>query len=171
MRTDYICRQELEHLLAALTRPNRLAMEVSLHTGLRISDVLNFRSERLSKRFYVRELKTGKRRRIYLSNELLDRCQAIAGKIYVFEGRLNQNKHRTRQAVWKDLKRIARMFRLEKNIAPHSARKVYAVDFYKKSGGDLQRVKELLNHTDEAVTALYALSDQLVKRHHGENYS
>lgn len=59
-RADYIAKQEFKHLLAALMPPNRLALEVSLATGLRISDVLNLRTERLEERMTIRELKTGK---------------------------------------------------------------------------------------------------------------
>ena len=40
MRADHVPRDELAHILAALTPPNRLALEVSLATGLRIGDVL-----------------------------------------------------------------------------------------------------------------------------------
>ena len=47
MRSDYIRREEFEHILAALTPPNRLAMRVSLATGLRIGDVLNLRTEQI----------------------------------------------------------------------------------------------------------------------------
>lgn len=165
MRTQYIDRREMSHLLAALTPPNRLALEISMSTGLRIGDVLNLKSDQLAQRFFVRELKTGKSRRIYLPGELLDRAKSMAGKIYVFENRLDYRKHRTRQAVFKDLKRVSKAFGIHENIAPHSARKVYAVEAYKRSGGDLKKVQRLLNHESEAVTMIYAMSDQLCKRH------
>jgi len=165
VRTAYIDRREMGHLLAALTPPNRLALEISMATGLRIGDVLNLKSDQLTQRFFIRELKTGKTRRIYLPGELLDRAKRMAGKIYVFENRLDYRKHRTRQAVFKDLKRVSKAFGVHDNIAPHSARKVYAVEAYKRSGGDLKKVQRLLNHESEAVTMIYAMSDQLCKRH------
>ena len=167
MRTDWIPRREFEHLLAALMPENRLAMEISLATGLRIGDVLNLRTNALKARFTVRELKTGKNKRVFLNNELLSRAIAIAGKVYVFEGRNSSLRPRTRQAVYKDLKRIAKAFRLclpkKANVAPHSARKVYAVEQYYKTGS-LEKVQQLLNHKKEAVTVLYALADQMVGR-------
>ena len=100
-------------------------MEVSLATGLRISDVLNMRTERLAERMTVRELKTGKTRRIRLPVELLQRCLAQAGKVWVFEGRQDWRRHRSRQAVYKDLKRAARLFRLPAGlqVSPHTDRK------------------------------------------------
>lgn len=48
-------------------------------------------------------------------------------------------------------------------LSPHSARKIYAVTEYRRTGS-LQRVKELLNHSDEAVTMLYAMADELTER-------
>jgi len=112
----------------------------------------------------IRELKTGKMRRIRVPMSLLARALSSAGKAYVFEGRLDWRKPRSKQALWKDLKRVARIFRLKPNIAPHSARKVWAVNEYRRTG-DLKRIQRLLNHSSEGVTMLYALADQLTAKH------
>jgi len=164
MRSDYVPKGEVVHILAALMPQNRLACEISLSTGLRINDVLSLKTEQVKKqRFTVREEKTGKTRLVRLPRELLERALSYAGQHYVFEGRLNGRQHRTRQAVYKDLRRVADFFRLKEHLSPHSLRKVYAVGEYQKHG-DLQRVKKLLNHSDEAVTILYAMADLLTKR-------
>lgn len=165
MRSEWIPKGDFEHILAALTPENRLACEISLATGLRIGDVLGLTPDKVRKqRFTIREQKTGKSRTVRLPNELVNRCLACAGQHYIFEHRLNGRQHRTRQAVFKDLKRVAKLFNAHKNITPHSARKVYAVDEFEKSGGNLQKVKRLLNHSDEAVTMLYALANIVGKR-------
>lgn len=164
VRAEYIDREVLGHVLAALMPANALALEVSAHTGLRIGDVLALKTADLKRRMYVREEKTGKRRRVYLPTELLDRLVAQAGKIWVFEGRTDYRKHRTRQAVWKDLRRAAEAFRLAEHVSPHTARKVYAVEAYRESGGDLGAVQRRLLHTDPAVTAVYAMADALTAR-------
>lgn len=158
----------MRHVLAALMPPNRLALEISLATGLRIGDVLALRADdlRSSRRPTIRELKTGKTRRITLPVELYERCLGMAGKIYVFEHRLDYTKHRTRQAVFKDMKRAAALFRIKENIAPHTARKVYAVEAYHRTG-DLKRVQKLLNHSREAVTLLYCMADILTQKRQG----
>lgn len=164
MRTDYVNNDIMGNILSALTLENRLAIYVSLTTGLRISDVLNLRTNQLKQRFVVRELKTGKTRNVRLSDKLLDDLIAISGKIFVFENRLNPRKHRTRQAVWYDIKRAARAFRVKKLVvAPHSARKIYAVNQYKRTC-DIKRVQELLNHSDESVTMIYAIADQISEK-------
>ena len=144
---------------------NRLAVRLSLATGLRINDVLSIKTAKVAERMTVTEEKTGKKRRIYIPRALLEDMLRVCGKYYVFEHRLRQNEHRTRQAVFKDLKRAAKLFRLDKdlNIAPHTARKVFAVEKLKKYG-DLKRVQKLLNHSDEAVTLVYAMADILTER-------
>ena len=153
------------HILAGLYPENRLACEISLATGLRINDVLALTPAKVKKqRFTLREEKTGKTRFIRLPKELVTRCLACAGQHYVFEGRLNGRTHRTRQAVYKDLKRVAVAFGLRKNVAPHSLRKIYAVDEFEKSGCNLKRVQKLLNHDSEAVTMLYAMANMVDRR-------
>lgn len=133
-----------------------------MHTGLRVGDCLALKTAELRYRMTVREAKTGKTRRITIPRELLEELQQHAGRIWVFEGRTDWRKHRTRQAVYKDVKRVARMYQRAHSIrpgqvSPHSARKLAAVEAYRRGGMDA--AQRLLNHSDPAVTALYALSD------------
>lgn len=166
MRSDYVQAEEFRHILAALTPENRLALEISLYTGLRIGDVLSIKSWQVKqRRFTVRESKTGKNKRVSLSLELYERALACCGKIFLFEHRYTPFKHRTRQAVYKDIKRAAKLFRLNKKlvITPHSARKIYAVEAFKEYGS-LDKIKNLLNHSDEAVTLIYVMSQEMTER-------
>ena len=166
MQADYIEPARIDHILAALMPPNELAMRISLSTGLRIDDVLSLRTAQIEKaRITVREKKTGKTRRIYMPEYLRRWALRQAGRYYVFEHRTKQTQHRTRQAVYKDLKRAAAAFRTENklNISPHSARKIYAVEAFKKSG-DPAKVQELLNHSDPAVTMLYTMAEEITRR-------
>lgn len=162
MKTEYLLNKEVERVLALLTPSNRLAMRVSLHTGLRLNDVLSLRTEQLASRFWVTESKTGKRKFIGLPRQLLDDLRKEAGKIYVFEHRCDPNKHRTRQAVWADVKRAAKAFRLPQNVAPHSFRKVYAVELLQRYG-DIDKVRKALNHRYESTTLIYAMADAALR--------
>ena len=158
MKTEYLLDREVDLILAALTPENRLVMRTCLATGLRIGDVLKLTPDRLKPHFWVTEEKTGKKRQVGLPEPLLSDLKKAAGKYWVFPGR-DPKKHRTRQAVWKDVKRAAAAFRLPQNVGPHSARKVYAVDLMQKYG-DIAKVKRALNHSSESVTMIYALADQ-----------
>jgi integrase len=148
-------------VLSLLTEKNRLVMRVALHTGLRISDVLALKSEDLKPHFWVTEQKTKKKRQVGLPEPLLSDLRKQAGKTWVFEGRSGKKPH-SRQAVWKDVKRAAKAFRIPQNVAPHSARKVFAVELLREYG-DIERVKRALNHSSEAVTMIYAMADLSLK--------
>jgi integrase len=165
LRSEWKPKGEIVHILASLSPENRLACEISLATGLRINDVLALTPEKVRKqRFTIREEKTGKTRFIRLSKDLVTRCLACSGQHYIFEGRLNGRKPRTRQAVFKDLKKACANFSIKENITPHSMRKIYAVEEFARSGNNLKKVQKLLNHDSEAVTMLYAMANILTKR-------
>lgn len=158
MRTEYLIDKEVERVLDLLTYENRLVLRVLLHTGLRISDALQLRPQQLKPNFWVTEQKTGKRRQVGLPEPLLIDLQEASGEWWVFPG-ADPRKHRTRQAVWKDVKRAAAALRLTANVAPHSARKVYAVQLLRKYG-DIERVRRALNHGGIEVTLIYAMADK-----------
>lgn len=167
MRTDYIDKHSFELLLTALMPANRRVIELSLSTGLRLGDVLQMGTNVLSQRnrFTVVEQKTGKKRRVFVPERLRRELLQHAGEKYLFEHRTDPEKHRSRSTVYKDLKRVAKLYRLNgakitENIAPHTARKIYAVEQFRKTGS-LEKVQKLLNHDNMAVTMLYAMADEL----------
>lgn len=163
MKTEYLLNEQVERVLAALTPENRLVMRVCLHNGLRVGDALGLKTAQLAPRFWITEQKTGKRRVVGLPEPLLSELRRQAGQLWVFENRVNPARHRTRQAVWADVKRAAKAFRLPQNVGTHSARKVYAVDLMRRYG-DIERVRRALNHSNESVTMIYALADQLLSQ-------
>lgn len=160
MTTEYLMKEEMEHVLAALTAQNELVCRVAVETGLRIGDVLNLRTEGLRQRMWVTETKTGKKRRVNFRADTFRRMEKNCAGGWVFPGR-NDLHHRTRQAVWKDVKRAAKAFRIPQNVAPHSLRKVYAVDVFEKEG--LEKCRKALNHADKATTLLYCMAAQIYK--------
>lgn len=160
MTTEYLLEKELEHVLAALTPSNRLVCEVALHTGLRIGDVLKLKTAQIRTKFWITEAKTGKRRMVGLPEALCKRIKEQAGGTWAFPGRFD-DKPRTRQAVWADVKRAAKAFRLPENVAPHSLRKVYAVRLMEKYN-DIEKVRRALNHGSATTTRIYAMADALL---------
>lgn len=158
MRTDYIKRETYNKIYMRMSYENALALRTSLETGLRIGDVLNLRVDNLQGRTidYVAQ-KTNKAGKSVVSTDLANRLRKIAGKVYIFEGR-SGNKPRTRQAVWKDVKKATRGY-YDENIAPHSARKTFAVDDFREHG--LPHTQKELQHERSDVTMLYAFADML----------
>lgn len=162
MKTEYLLGREVERVLAALMPQNQLVMRLVLRNGMRLSDALEFRTADLRCSGWYVEKKTGKRRRFGIDKPLLEAIRAQAGPVWAFPGR-DPSKHKTRQALWHDVKRAAKAFRLPQNVAPHSFRKVYAAQLMRKYG-DLERVRRNLNHSSSSVTAIYAISDVLLER-------
>lgn len=162
MRTDWIEHDKMKIVLSLLMPANALAVEVSLCTGLRITDVLSLTVLQLyrGQRMKVYEHKTGKYKTVRLPKKLYERLLEQAGVFWVFEGCKDPLRHRTRQAVWADVKRAAKALRVKECVAPHSARKIYAVQVYKEKG--LEACKKALNHNDINTTLIYLLSE-LVK--------
>lgn len=159
----------MDLVLRVMMPENRLAVEVSLATGLRISDVLSLKTADIERtnRPTVRDSKTGKNHRIYFPARLREQMLQVAGSLYVFEGRLYPHSHRTRSAVYKDMTRAADIVKRAKyigpevQISPHTARKKAAVRAYARGG--LEAAQALLVHDPEhpLTTMVYALSDQI----------
>lgn len=162
MTTEYLLNKQVGYVLAALMPQNRLVYRVILRTGARVGDVLALRTEQIKPSFWYTEQKTGKRRRMGLGEDLAKEILAQAGEVWAFPGR-DPQKHKTRQAVWADVKRAQKAFRLPQNIGTHSARKVYAVRLMEKYG-DIARVRRALNHSSDSITAIYAMADMLLAR-------
>lgn len=145
-----------------MTYENVLALRVSLETGLRIDDVLSLRASQIVRRTIcgVAE-KTDKPYRKAISADLAKRLAALTPNKggYIFTHRLNPMKHRTRQAVWLNMKKAAALMGVKLNAAPHSARKTYAVEMFKDKG--LERTQKELQHDRISTTMLYAFSDML----------
>ena len=142
MTTEYLYQQEVDRVLSALMPQNQLIVKVMLQTGMRLSDALQMRTEGLATSGWYTEGKTGKKRRYGLPRPLLEAILEQAGPEWAFPGR-KAGIHKTRQAVWRDIKRAAVAFRLPQNVGAHSMRKVYAVRLMQKYG-KLEKVQRNL---------------------------
>lgn len=142
-----------------MTYENVLVMRTSLETGMRVGDVVALTPAQLNKRTitYTAE-KTGKRDRKVISQELANRLHRIAGRRWIFEGR-NPSKHRTRQAVWADVRKACKEAGISEHASPHSARKTYAVGIFQSRG--LKAAQDELQHDRMETTMLYAFSNLL----------
>lgn len=143
---------------------NGLALRVCVETGLRIGDALKIKGEDIDGRTlnFIAE-KTGKKGRKELSSQLARELKRLSTKptSYIFRGR-GKSGHRTRQAVYIDLKKACERLGVEGQISPHSARKSYAVEIFHNNG--LNAVQKELQHRNVSDTFLYCLSDMFVPK-------
>lgn len=159
MVTDYLSLSEYNKLYPYLSYDNYLALRVSLETGLRIGDVVALPADCLmGNEIRYTAQKTGKQGHARISNDLADRLRKISGKQYIFSSR-GKSGHRTRQAVWRDVKQAAKLAGVSGNIAPHSARKTHAVQTFRQRG--FAAAQRELQHSDPSTTLLYVLSDTI----------
>lgn len=164
MKSMYLTPNLYNKLYSHMTYDNVLAIRVSLETGMRIDDVLSLkRCNLIGRKICYTAEKTGKADKKPISQGLLymlyknldtDRLDE-----YIFKHRLNPKKHRTRQAVWKNLKKACGEVGLDRNVTPHSARKSYAVELFHDKG--LKITQKELQHDNPGTTMLYAFSDLL----------
>lgn len=171
MRSDYINNDTVSHILWSLSYANKLICEIALETGWRIDDILNLKTNEIENALKKKrpcitiiEQKTGKKSRKYISKDLLYRVLKQSGIIYAFQGRDDYRKHRSRQAVYLDLKKAAKHFKIKVNLSPHSLRKNYAV-YLKDTGHNIAEIQKALNHDNILTTMLYAMSDELAEMH------
>ena len=153
-----------------LTKENRLAIKISLETGARIDDVLNLKTSQIQKKpiVYI-EKKTGKKRTLKVSKNTHNEMIENADIYYLFPNRKDPFKHRTRQAVWKDVKRAQKALRIKENLAPHSARKNFAVRMMTKYHS-IEKVQKELNHSSPETTMIYALAQILSEKGIDNNF-
>lgn len=159
MQSKYVDINEYYAIYKYMQKENVLALQVSLNTGLRINDVLKLRrSDFVGNTFsYIAE-KTGKKGKKTIPAALRKQLFEIAGDTYIFPGRNEPTKHRTRQAVWRDIKKACESLGIDsKGVSCHSARKTYSVNVLKEFG--FTRAQRELQHSRADQTMLYVFSD------------
>ena len=103
--------RKLELVLALLMPENALVARVMLCTGLRVGDVLELTPAQIKPSVRVTERKTGKSRTVRIPKALCAEVLRRSGVYWAFPSPKDPSKHRTRQAVWADIKRAQRACR------------------------------------------------------------
>lgn len=160
MKSRYLTDSEIMALRRLITEAEWLPFRISYETGLRIGDVLKIRVHDLTDdgiNYCAQKTKKTGFARIQ-SGTLSALLKNAQGTEWCFPSSKKAGAHLTRQAAWARLKKTARLAGVEVDgVSPHSLRKVFAVELFKRS--DLDAVRGALQHSDERTTELYALSD------------
>lgn len=139
---------------------------IAVTTGLRISDILRLSASVVrTKNFLVHEAKTGKDRVIELDKSVkfvIRQYVQIHGlsadDFLIYSNRSALNKPMSRAWAYRLTKEAASRCGL-KNVSPHSFRKTFAKEFYKRVGGNIEATKSKLNHDYISTTLLYLIDD------------
>lgn len=150
----------MDLLISELQPLNALALRVSVETGLRIGDVVELRASALDGvRISTTARKTRKKVAASVTARTADALRLASDGRWLFPSPRSKTGHRTRQAVWRDVRRVADRLGIRVHVTPHSARKLFAVERYHKDG--LAAAQELLQHDRSLTTMLYAFSDKI----------
>jgi integrase len=132
---------------------------LGIYTGLRISDILNLRVRDIRERNYfeIREIKTGKQKRIAINHTLQKGLKSYLrdkdGHEYIIKSRVGKNRPITRERAYGILREAAEEFDLE-SIGTHTLRKTYGYHFYKQTN-DVALLQRLFNHATPDITLRY----------------
>lgn len=165
MRSKYLSKTQLETFRKVMGSQWYI-FELMRQTGMRVGDAVKLRGSDISRDgesctvSWVAE-KTGKAATASISASLCRHIQPRSKRAFCFPGR-KRGTHLTRQAVWSRIKKAADTIGLESDgVSPHSFRKVFAVDLMHEEG--LSAVQEALQHSNEAVTRVYAYADTILR--------
>lgn len=157
MQSRFLEEKELKKLRADLGDLAFLPLIVSLETGLRIGDIVSLRVKDLKQDgLHYTAHKTGKPGIAKISantRKMLNK----RGK-WLFPSPYKKGKHLTRQAVWSRIKKASEKCGIDsEGVSPHSMRKVFAVELYRKKG--FKAVQEALQHEYASTTEIYSFAD------------
>lgn len=129
-------------------------------TGLRVSDAVKLRYSDIDSdgRIHYKSQKTGKTGIISVSGAVLSLIPRKKSDDFVFKSARNPKKHIHRSTVFRHIKQACSLCGINaEGIAPHSARKSFAVKDFRENG--LGKTMHDLQHSSPATTLFYALSD------------
>lgn len=164
MKAKFLTGYELE-LIKQATKPELwLPFALALETGLRVGDVAKIKKSDIFEEngcFFVDFVanKTKKRGKAQISKPL---AKALTlsnnGSVWAFPSPKDKTKHITRQALHARIKSACERAHVGANgVSPHSMRKNFAVELYKREG--ITAVARALQHSNISTAELYALSD------------
>jgi integrase len=163
VRSKYISDAYVKLLEGQLKREEWLPLEVARQTGLRIGDVVALRRSDLEgNTIHFVAQKTNKAGSAVISAELSAELRSRRNRRskWLFPSPKNPREHLTRQACWARVKKACERLGVPPDgVSPHSMRKAYAVELYKREG--LQAASRALQHDRAATTELYVMSDYL----------
>lgn len=170
----YIPEQEVQSMLTAAAESSlrdRLIIELLYGSGGRVSEVASLRVEDIDfDDAFISLFGKGDKER---SNPIHESCIVLIQEYmkergitsgYLFPHKNDPNRHMTREAIGKIVKRLAVKAGLDPSkVSPHVFRHSFATHML-ENGCDMAQVQELLGHEDISTTRIYARITKNSKR-------
>lgn len=165
-----LTKAEYERLLsAAKKRKNErlyLLMQTVCSTGIRVSE-LKFITVSAVQRGYAEINCKGKRRRVYLPDELCGMLKRYLKLQKIKSGAVFVTKNGNpldRSNIWSDMKKLCKTANVsEKKVFPHNLRHLFARTYYSLQK-DIVRLADLLGHSSVNTTRIYTMESGEIHR-------
>lgn len=164
-------KEDIRNLITAMREKgfiglrNALIFEIGISTGLRVSDILQLKSEEMQNAtvVHVTEQKTKKHRNIYLRNLLADimdyQQQRPDQSEWFFPSSQKPTEHLKEGTFYQQLNIVADSIGLE-HVGTHTMRKTFGYQYYMATIADpkiatLPTLMTIFNHSSEQMTIRY----------------
>lgn len=153
---------EIKTYLRSRSERDYLLFLFGINTGLRISDILNFKVKDVAGDYLVmREKKTNKSKRTLLApklkKELKKFCKDKDSDEFLFQSRQRDKKGNckpiSRAMAYKILHKAGEAVGIDA-IGTHSLRKTFGYHFYQKNQ-DVALLMDIFNHSESSITLRY----------------
>ena len=140
---------------------NKMIIKFLIATGARISEILNLEIKDVENQEYefIKVLGKGSKYRVIpiydgLEKEIKDYLENYRPKLKNAKENFKIFPNTKRSKFWKNLKKISKDARIEKNVYPHIFRHSIATALL-KNGADIRIVQEILGHANISTTEIY----------------
>lgn len=157
---NFLTPEELGLMIAACQDERERAVVLVLaRSGVRVSELINIKTEDVYDQSVLVRRGKGKKNRItFLSDDALEAVRDYHATLgfdptYLICGR--DNTQLSRQYIWKVIKRIAKRAGIKKEIKPHTMRHTCGT-WLLMNGMSIQDVQQILGHANIQTTLIYA---------------
>ncbi|MEE0511940.1 MAG: site-specific tyrosine recombinase/integron integrase [Peptococcaceae bacterium] len=138
-------------------------LELMYATGIRVSELVDLTLDRYySEEQFIRVIGKGSKERLIPFGNMAKKCiteylQArssmhVKPNEHLFLS--NRQQPMSRQAIWKIIKKYAKLAGIPFSVTPHTIRHTFATHLL-ENGVDLRAIQEMLGHSDISTTQIY----------------
>lgn len=122
-------------------------------TGVRVSELIELKTEDLQTGYRDIKSKANKTRRIFFPKQLIDDIKGLTGNVYIIENRYGEQM--TTRGILHYMQENAEAAGIPKELMhPHGLRHFFAKQFLKHNN-DITLLGDLLGHSNIATTSIY----------------
>jgi len=165
---NVLTKDEVKKLIdASETNKSKMIISLLYSSGLRVSEVVNLKTEDINlqeKVGWVRLGKGKKDRMFILSDKLIEQLKLYQSNYPNFKFVLSKEEPLTTRNIQKIVKHAAQKAGLNKKITPHTLRHSFATHLL-EAGTDIRYIQVLLGHSSLSTTEIYThvSTDELKK--------